>query len=136
MHNDVKHTAKHLISVIQEEGIMLNSKHLSKCKFWSLWCSKSRSCGLWRCTCCLHLHLEDGGSMYLWNFCILPQHYNVSQPRKPQLNLFKYYADTYSVNVCSCLIAGMQDRLLFNGKCSLGMKTHKSKLSCEERNSR
>jgi hypothetical protein len=30
---------------------------------------------------------EDGGSMYFWNVCILPQHYTVSQPRRPGLEI-------------------------------------------------
>jgi hypothetical protein len=31
--------------------------------------------------------LEDGGSMFLRNVCILPHHYTVSQPRDCDLNL-------------------------------------------------
>jgi len=33
---------------------------------------------------CLHLR-EDGGSMDIWNFGILPQHNTASQPRRPQI---------------------------------------------------
>jgi len=32
---------------------------------------------------CSH-HPEDGGSMDLWNFGILPQHHTASQPRRPR----------------------------------------------------
>jgi hypothetical protein len=32
-------------------------------------------------------HPEDGGSMDLWNFGILPQHYTTSQSRKPPLQM-------------------------------------------------
>jgi len=31
---------------------------------------------------------EDGGNVDLWNNGILPQHYTVSQSRKPQLEIF------------------------------------------------
>jgi len=37
--------------------------------------------------CCFRgpLHPKDGGSIDLWNDCILPQHYTMSQPRRPHL---------------------------------------------------
>jgi len=31
------------------------------------------------------LHPEDGGSMDLWNVCVLPQHYTTSEPRRLRL---------------------------------------------------
>jgi hypothetical protein len=36
--------------------------------------------------CCLH-HPEDGGSMVLWNICILPQHYTVSKLQDVRSNI-------------------------------------------------
>jgi len=51
---------------------------------------KSRSSGLWRRVFLWYdanvpCHPEDGGSMDLWNVGILPQHYTVSQLRRPRL---------------------------------------------------
>jgi len=37
--------------------------------------------------CCLHDQGEDGASKILRNFCILPQHYTASQPRRTRLDL-------------------------------------------------
>jgi hypothetical protein len=53
--------------------------------------------------CWLNLHPEDGPSRVLWNNSILPHHYMVSQPRRPQLEPSSLQTSKLAsrVHVCS-----------------------------------